>query len=297
MLSETVNIRPASQDELRRLACFFHITLLRDANYQVTVKGSLNRIVGFICVVPPADPGTTAIFQWRVVSRYSGSELEREMVGNAIDQSLEYGAAVLESSDMLKAGSTADRLLDSLGFEVVLTDDVYEIELASGKTRVNHSQERLADRRPAPADACVLSLDDHTWPAAAGLAIRHGLLAQRFANLGFSETPFAAGSAVLLVRGMVMGVILGTVHGRIAEVAAMVVHEELRSGTHWANTFLTYVYGRWMTSLGVEMLRFRAHPTRSREIRNFARRCGGWIVARQHARALKLSGDEPAVAA
>lgn len=297
MLSETVNIRLASEDELRRLASFFHVTLLPGASYQVAVKGRLNRIVGFVCVVPPASPNAAAVFQWRVVSRYVDSELEGRLIGKAITQSIERGATILENSDMLEADSAADRLLARIGFEVVMADDVYEVELANAKGRVNRSPQRFMDRRAALAGASVVPPCEHTWSAAAELAIRHGLLSRRFANLSLNETPFEAGSAVLLVRGVVRGTILGIVHGRVAEVAAMVVDEEFRAGLRWANALLTHTYGHCVALLGVEIFRFRAHPKKSREIRNFARRCRGRITARQHARALNLSCDEAILAA
>jgi hypothetical protein len=122
------------------------------------------------------------------------------------------------------------------------------------------------------------------------------LLAQSWLDADFRRCGFSNDvSAVLLVRGVVKGALLARSCGQVAEIAAMVVDEELRTGAHWANALLSCCAGGWMASAGIEILRFRCHPMMSREIRNFARRCGGRVVARQHARVFRLPAHEPAL--
>jgi hypothetical protein len=289
-LPDDVTIQHASDVELERLCELFGEVPHPRGSYRVLVRGSRRRIVGFSCLVCESAFPRLAHFRWRVLPRFVASGVERQLIAAVLADAAAKGAAVLCTLDMLIADSHADRLLAIFGFGITLRDHVYAVDLRSALTRSERACRRLTARGRLPSEATAEPLDDRNWPEVAALAVRNGLLAPERAMLDFDRAGFSPEiSAVVVWRGQVQGALLASCRGRHAEIAVEVVEERLRTGTHWAHALLARSAGRWMESLGIEVLHYRTHPLFSCETRNFAARCGGRMMATQYGRALTLA--------
>jgi hypothetical protein len=286
-------IRPVRSHERTRLNATFTKTREFAHDCYVAAKGKWQRIVG-CCAVEQTDSaeGREASFFWGTLKGYQGSVLERSLIELAIRKAREGNAIHLRTAEVADAGGPEDRLLEEFGFEVVTIADAFEAKLAHTLHRISDVEKRLRAGGKVPEGAEVVPISDCTWPEAAGLAMRHGLLSHHRAKGGVRESGFSPElSAVLLVDGVVQGALLVRWSGRVVDLPVRVVAERFRGGYGWANLLLLHAPIHWAAGLGCEILRFRGSLEDHRETCNFARRCGAEWRGRQHTRALNLQRD------
>ena len=271
----TIAIRPPTPPELVRLREWMPLAFRGkvDLFWHVAVLGRHARIVGAAAVLLPPDGSARLL--WQVIGEVAGrADVLPPLFTAALDSARTRGAACLRTANMVEEGSTAGTLLQSLGFEVVGKQEVFEISTAALHAYLEPLYRQLVERGRIPADARVESLRDEFLPAARALFARHlpnhdgpadAVLARDEEGYRQSE------SYALLVGGEVRGVVLRRKDGAVSHTGAILVARALRGGSGWAHLMLLYWGNVHSMADGTETGRFTADAHLHRNTLNFAR--------------------------
>ena len=236
-----------------------------------------------------------AYLAWQVIPAYTQTDVVARLIAEtiAIDVGKDTEFEQIVTQRLFVEEDTEPALLETLGFKVAESLDIFQAPLAKVLSRSERAFKRLKSRGAIPRDALISPFEPDLIPSIRALFHNIGLVSclEFDAKLtqAHKEPVDLSRSTAITIGGELVGALMlcAVNQGEEFIVSGRWVAEQHRNG--WVNTLLIYNSTNHLLPLGIELVRFVANSGVHRETQRLATRLGAIRLAQHHRMSLPIS--------